>query len=66
MYTAVLANEWRGLYRHAIEQASHSWAPNCRSTLIIFRSLPQIDEPEIFGMHENANITFNRAESSTL
>ena len=31
-----------------------------------FSSLPQIDEPEIFGMHENANITFNRAESSTL
>ena len=31
-----------------------------------FGSLPQVDEPEIFGMHENANITFNRAESSTL
>jgi len=31
-----------------------------------FSSLPQVDEPEIFGMHENANITFNRAESSTL
>lgn len=31
-----------------------------------FGSLPQVDEPEIFGMHENANITFNRAESSHL
>ncbi|KAH8057234.1 dynein light chain binding protein [Aureococcus anophagefferens] len=31
-----------------------------------FDTLPAVDQPEIFGMHENANITFNRAESSAL
>ena len=31
-----------------------------------FAKLPGTDEPEIFGMHENANITFNRAESAAL
>lgn len=28
--------------------------------------LPQIDEPEIFGMHENANIAFQTQETNTL
>jgi len=29
-------------------------------------SLPQTDDPEVFGMHENANVTFNTNESLTL
>jgi len=28
-----------------------------------YNSLPMTDDPEIFGMHENANVTYNRAES---
>ncbi len=31
-----------------------------------FSQLPTHDDPEIFGMHENANITFERAESQQL
>jgi len=31
-----------------------------------FTQLPSHDDPEIFGMHENANITFERAESQQL
>jgi len=31
-----------------------------------FGSLPMVDEPEIFGMHENADITYNRNESAAL
>uniref|UniRef100_K7FYG4 Dynein axonemal heavy chain 6 n=1 Tax=Pelodiscus sinensis TaxID=13735 RepID=K7FYG4_PELSI len=29
-------------------------------------NLPLIDDPEIFGMHENANLAFQRKETSTL
>jgi dynein heavy chain len=29
-------------------------------------SLPGVDDPEIFGMHQNANITFNTAEGAEL
>ncbi|KAG2466381.1 DYH6 protein, partial [Polypterus senegalus] len=29
-------------------------------------NLPLIDDPEIFGMHENANLAFQRQETSTL
>lgn len=28
-----------------------------------FSQLPGVDNPEIFGMHENANVTFNTNES---
>lgn len=28
-----------------------------------FAKLPGVDNPEIFGMHENANVTFNTNES---
>lgn len=28
-----------------------------------FAQLPGVDNPEIFGMHENANVTFNTNES---
>lgn len=28
-----------------------------------FGQLPGVDNPEIFGMHENANVTFNTNES---
>lgn len=28
-----------------------------------FAQLPVVDNPEIFGMHENANVTFNTNES---
>lgn len=28
-----------------------------------FAHLPGVDNPEIFGMHENANVTFNTNES---
>ena len=31
-----------------------------------FDKLPVTDEPEVFGMHENANVTFNTNESLTL
>jgi dynein heavy chain len=31
-----------------------------------FEKLPHRDEPEVFGMHMNANVTFNTSESLTL
>lgn len=31
-----------------------------------FAQLPAVDKPEIFGMHENANVTFNTNESLNL
>ncbi len=31
-----------------------------------FDSLPSMDDPEVFGMHENANVTFNTNESLLL
>lgn len=31
-----------------------------------FSKLPMVDNPEIFGMHENANVTFNTNESISL
>lgn len=31
-----------------------------------FQSLPLTDDPEVFGMHENANVTFNTNESVNL
>ncbi|CAM9165880.1 unnamed protein product [Chrysoparadoxa australica] len=31
-----------------------------------FEHLPPVDDPEIFGMHQNANVTFNTTESLTL
>jgi dynein heavy chain, axonemal len=35
-------------------------------TLQYFESLPLTDDPEVFGMHENANVTFNTNESLAL
>jgi hypothetical protein len=35
-------------------------------TVQYFESLPQADDPEVFGMHENANVTFNTNESLAL
>ncbi|RYH31858.1 hypothetical protein EON65_01740 [archaeon] len=35
-------------------------------TLSYFESLPISDDPEVFGMHENANVTFNTNESLAL
>eukprot|EP01112_Ceratiomyxa_fruticulosa_P023297 TRINITY_DN8841_c0_g1_i2.p1 TRINITY_DN8841_c0_g1~~TRINITY_DN8841_c0_g1_i2.p1 ORF type:complete len:786 (-),score=133.90 TRINITY_DN8841_c0_g1_i2:9-2105(-) len=34
--------------------------------LAYLRSLPVNDEPEVFGLHENANISFLQSEASTL
>lgn len=36
------------------------------STLEYFDHLPTTDDPEVFGMHENANVTFNTNESLAL
>jgi dynein heavy chain len=36
------------------------------SYVTFLQSLPQEVDPEIFGMHENANISFQRAESSAI
>lgn len=36
------------------------------SVLQYFESLPSSDSPEVFGMHENANVTFNTYESLLL
>eukprot|EP00604_Paraphysomonas_vestita_P002119 CAMPEP_0174818756 /NCGR_PEP_ID=MMETSP1107-20130205/1609_1 /TAXON_ID=36770 /ORGANISM="Paraphysomonas vestita, Strain GFlagA" /LENGTH=489 /DNA_ID=CAMNT_0016031079 /DNA_START=989 /DNA_END=2458 /DNA_ORIENTATION=+ len=36
------------------------------SVLQYFESLPIADDPEVFGMHENANVTFNTNESLLL
>lgn len=35
-------------------------------TMEYFESLPLADDPEVFGMHENANVTFNTNESLAL
>jgi dynein heavy chain len=35
-------------------------------TLTYFESLPFTDDPEVFGMHMNANVTFNTNESLSL
>jgi dynein heavy chain len=36
------------------------------SVLSYFNSLPKVDDPEVFGMHTNANVTFNTNESLAL
>ena len=36
------------------------------SVFSYFNSLPEIDDPEVFGMHENADLTFNTNESLQL
>lgn len=36
------------------------------SVFTYFDSLPDIDDPEVFGMHENADLTFNTNESLQL
>ena len=36
---------------------------NLDLTLAYFENLPDSDDPEVFGMHENANVTFNTNES---
>jgi dynein heavy chain, axonemal len=36
------------------------------SVVQYFESLPSSDDPEVFGMHENANVTFNTSESLLL
>jgi dynein heavy chain len=35
-------------------------------TMEYFETLPITDDPEVFGMHENANVTFNTNESLSL
>jgi dynein heavy chain len=35
-------------------------------TMEYFETLPLTDDPEVFGMHENANVTFNTNESLLL
>jgi dynein heavy chain len=35
-------------------------------TMEYFETLPLTDDPEVFGMHENANVTFNTNESLAL
>lgn len=35
-------------------------------TMDYFEKLPLTDDPEVFGMHENANVTFNTNESLAL
>ncbi|CAM9277540.1 unnamed protein product [Ascophyllum nodosum] len=45
------------------------YAPNPGSFQAVsdyFSQLPVVDSPEIFGMHENANVTFNTNESLNL
>jgi len=37
-----------------------------QQTLDYFDQLPLADDPEVFGMHENANVTFNTNESLAL
>ena len=39
---------------------------NMQSVIKYFESLPGSDDPEVFGMHENANVTFNTNESLAL
>ncbi len=34
-----------------------------QNVLEYFEQLPTADDPEVFGMHENANVTFNTNES---
>lgn len=36
------------------------------ATIAYFETLPLADDPEVFGMHENANVTFNTNESLAL
>lgn len=35
-------------------------------TMAYFETLPLTDDPEVFGMHENANVAFNTNESLAL
>jgi len=39
---------------------------NFQSVVDYFEKLPATDDPEVFGMHENANVTFNTNESLAL
>lgn len=51
---------------------SKNWIATCAGPYFVcraqgvsdyFAQLPGVDNPEIFGMHENANVTFNTNES---
>ena len=45
---------------HPTPQSSHGGhAPYVDAYLAHLRAFPQRDEPEVFGLHANANITFN-------
>ena len=48
-----------GIYKSPVE-GSH------QDAMAYFESLPIRDDPEVFGMHENANVTFNTNESLAL
>jgi dynein heavy chain len=47
-----------GVYRPPPASAENSLKLNCD----FIAALPQVEEPEVFGMHENANMTFQMQE----
>jgi len=54
---------------YAFSKSGTYYAPptgSYKQTLQYFDSLPLLDAPEVFGMHENANVTFNTNESLNL
>eukprot|EP01041_Mallomonas_annulata_P001585 gene1585-3062_t len=54
---------------YAFSRSGTYFAPKAgglEETIEYFESLPLSDDPEVFGMHENANVTFNTNESLNL
>lgn len=39
---------------------------NLKTYLEYIQKLPNFDDPEVFGMHENANITYQNQESTKI
>lgn len=39
---------------------------NLKSYLSYISNLPSFEDPEVFGMHENANITYQNQESNKI
>lgn len=55
--------------QYKFSRSGNYFAPpegSLQSVILYLEQLPSTDDPEVFGMHENANVTFNSNESLAL
>lgn len=55
--------------KHALSSSKIYYVPeyaNLKTYLEYIQKLPNFDDPEVFGMHENANITYQNQESTKI